>query len=303
MKYAIEGWNILSSYLKVGFLVGLVSSAIFLELNNPIVIRYWYLLPIVLTVCTVLGYLIKKFEFFRDNLFIFVLILQGYVVINGNQKASKYSLYEFWICYCYLSQFVSIYMCLWWKKMILAHWLIVFYFLVTITQYHSEVPITLYLAFIFGSWIFTLTILLNAKQIKEILLLIKEKRDLVHTIQTILRAFPEGVIIRSLDQTSKSVISKFSNDVYDDQIRKEEQEVIILRKDEDEEQNITLEDFLCMQEDEVIKHSNEESHIAEQLVQIKKRIRHFESENTTFDELTDFSSFNVKTVLTFIHLF
>lgn len=118
----------------------------------------------------------------------------------------------------------------------------------------------------------------------------------MHTIQTILRAFPEGVIIRSLDQTSKSVISKFSNNVYDDQIRKEEQEVIILRKDEDEEQNITLEDFLCMQEDDVIKHSNEESHIAEQLVQIKKRIRHFESENTTFDELTDFSSFNVKTI-------
>ena len=174
-------------------------------------------------------------------------MLQGFGVIHGNFKGSKYYFYEFWISYCYLSQFVSIYMCLSWKKILITHWLIVIYFLVSISQYYSDVPLILHIAFCFGSWIFTLTILLNAKQIKEILLLIKENSHLVHTIQTILRAFPEGVIIRSLDQTCQKVISKFVNDVYEEHIWMENQEIIICRKVEDaEDQNVTLEDFLCM---------------------------------------------------------
>ena len=138
---------------------------------------------------------------------------------------------------------------------------------------------------------------MNAKQIKEILLLIKENSDLVHTIQTILRAFPEGVIIRSLDQTCQKVISKFVNDVYEEHIWKKNQDIIICKKDEDvEDQNVTLEDFLCMQEDEIIHNHDEENKIAEQIIEIKKRVRHLENDNSTFEEDVGVSSFNVKTI-------
>ena len=125
LKYAIEGWNILSSYFKIAFLVSLSSSIVFLGLNHPVVIRQLYLMIIMLIASTLLGLLIKKYKFFRDNLFIFVLLLQGFGVIHGNFKGSNYYFYEFWISYWYLSQFVSIYMCLSWKKILITHWFIV----------------------------------------------------------------------------------------------------------------------------------------------------------------------------------
>ena len=181
--------------------------------------------------------------------------------------------------------------------MLITHWWIVIYFLISISQRYPDVPLVWYLAFFFGSWVFTLTILLNAKQIKEILLLIKENRDLVHTIETILKAFPEGVIIRSLDQTCQKVISKFSNNVYEEHIWKENQDILICRKDEDaEDQNVTLEDFLWMQEDEIIHNHDGVNKIAEQIIEIKKRVRHLENDNSTFEEDVGVSSFNVKTI-------
>ena len=45
------------------------------------------------------------------------------------------------------------------------------------------------------------------------IILLKTKKDLIHTIRGILQVFPEGVIIRSVDPTSKRVIIRFANDV------------------------------------------------------------------------------------------
>ena len=59
-----------------------------------------------------------------------------------------------------------------------------------------------------------------AKQIKEILYLIKENKELIHTINSILQTFPEGVIIRSLDEISRKTLTKFANDVFQNTIAK-----------------------------------------------------------------------------------
>ena len=46
----------------------------------------------------------------------------------------------------------------------------------------------------------------------EILILLKTNKELIHTIKTVLQVFPEGVIIRSLDETSAKTITKFANE-------------------------------------------------------------------------------------------
>ena len=47
--------------------------------------------------------------------------------------------------------------------------------------------------------------------IKDMLLLLKENRDLIATIRKILQVFPEGVIIQELDEKSQKYITKYAN--------------------------------------------------------------------------------------------
>ena len=48
---------------------------------------------------------------------------------------------------------------------------------------------------------------------KEMIVVLKHNKDLIHTIQTVLQVFPEGVVIRSLDETSRQTITKFANNI------------------------------------------------------------------------------------------
>ena len=67
-------------------------------------------------------------------------------------------------------------------------------FLYRVTVHFENVDFNLYSAIINGSIFFSFTSLMIAKQIKEILYLIKENKELIHTIKSILQTFPEGVI-------------------------------------------------------------------------------------------------------------
>ena len=51
-----------------------------------------------------------------------------------------------------------------------------------------------------------------SQKFKEMIVLIKTKKDLVHTIQTLLKVFPEAVLIRSLDSVAQRVVTEFAND-------------------------------------------------------------------------------------------
>ena len=77
---------------------------------------------------------------------------------------------------------------------------------------YGEIPFTLIGAVAITSVIFSVTGINRAKQVKEFLQLLKEKKALIHTIKTILQVFPEGVLIRSLDETTKKVLLEFAND-------------------------------------------------------------------------------------------
>ena len=99
-------------------------------------------------------------------------------------------------------------------------------------------------------------------KIKEFIILLKTNKDLIHTIQTILQVFPDGVIIRSLDETSKQTILKFANNIakkvlIDEDTEKEGVKLKVidtnsLSSDREHENLIDLDEFLSQQENSIL---------------------------------------------------
>ena len=79
--------------------------------------------------------------------------------------------------------------------------------------YYNNVSLKLYSVFSFVGILFPITLYYGSQNIKEIIILLKTKKDLIHTIRSILQVFPEGVIIRSIDPVTKQTVIKFANDV------------------------------------------------------------------------------------------
>ena len=107
------------------------------------------------------------------------------------------------------------FMCLEWKKIVWMRLSIYVMFIVWLHIKFEHVPFIIHLSLIFSSIIFITSSIIMSQQIKEIIKLIKEKKELVHTIKSILQVFPEGVNIRSLDPVSMNVVSMFANDVFE----------------------------------------------------------------------------------------
>ena len=106
--------------------------------------------------------------------------------------------------------------------------------------------------------------MLVSLKLKEIINLFKTNKDLTHTIQTILQVFPEGVIIRSLDETSRQTILKFSNNIANkvlvDQDKYNQGQSIMLKTitsnkldvERESEDYFDLEQFLKNQENTIV---------------------------------------------------
>ena len=77
-----------------------------------------------------------------------------------------------------------------------THCIIMIYYLIRLTSQYESINFILYPALMNGTAYFIFTTIMIAKQIKEILYLIKENKELIHTIKSILQTFPEGVIIK-----------------------------------------------------------------------------------------------------------
>ena len=60
------------------------------------------------------------------------------------------------------------------------------------------------------------------------IVLLQTKKDLIHTIRSILQVFPEGVIIRSVDPVTKQTVIKFANDVASQFLRQQDDKTEVL---------------------------------------------------------------------------
>ena len=323
LKIFFEGWNILMSIMKVGFIIPLIVIIFKFGFGHPLVARSAFVWTTFLVVTIILSILLEKYKIIRDNAFVSLMIVFGVLCVNGNLTRSYYSIYEPWFVYCYFSQFWSLMMWINWRKVVLAHVLVMTYSWIRVAYQYTNVEFILYPSVISGTMYFSFTSLMIAKHIKEMLYLIKENKQLIHTIKTILQTFPEGVIIRSLDEVTKKTITKFANDVFQNTITKlldessnshNDTEVNIWVKNDGnstEEQITSFEDFVNQQEDQVTMQANLNK-ISEQIIEIRHKVQHINDEGNSCDEEFKVESvYNVKSVgvawennkLSFMHVF
>lgn len=76
-----------------------------------------------------------------------------------------------------------------------------------------DVNLELFISFSITLVLYPIVCCFISSNLKKLIVTIKTNKDLIHTIQTILQVFPEGVIIRSLDETSMKTVMKFSNNI------------------------------------------------------------------------------------------
>ena len=168
-------------------------------------------------------------------------------------------------------------------------------YVVVLNMYYNEVPFVLYMALISYLVQYPITCLFISQKLKEMIILVQTKKDLVHTIQTILQTFPEGVIIRSVDPATKEVITKFANDDAERFVKKNEGSISISEDiqvnsmtnsiDLNENQNTfsSLDQFLQQQEQKI--HNFEVS--LSKMIEINEDLKSAENRYDVIDNKDD----------------
>ena len=148
-----------------------------------------------------------------DKLHLATVFMTGFIVIRGNLKKDSYYFNEFWMILIIYIEFCAFFLFLKWKRVLISFYVISTIYIVLLNLFFNDVPFTLYAAFIVIWILLPITIFLFSQKMVEMFILMKTNKDLIHTIRSILQIFPEGVIIRSIDPTTKKTVIKFANDV------------------------------------------------------------------------------------------
>ena len=210
-------------------------------------------------------------------------------------------------------------MCLNWRKLVAIIWVALIILLVLVSIKYSDVSLALYISIMMVWAMFASTTIFYWIKIKETILLIKTNRDLTHTIKAILQVFPEGVLIRSLDETARKVVTAYINNaaqnIFDRDLRKvclKEIDVNPMKVCKINEQPIdckplNMKEFLKQQELK-LENSQDSNKIWEQLIELRRNFTNFEEfkqpdweefkheETQTINKLQISSYYSVKTI-------
>ena len=146
-------------------------------------------------------------------------------------------------------------------------------------------------------------------KLKELIITAKKNEDLTHTIQTILQVFPEGVLIRSLDETSRQTILKFANNIAKEDLVADAQKdggrtdfkVMLVDSpnvsvNSEANQSMYFSELLSKQEN---VSEFEDRPCIEQMIKVKKKtdiLKNNLNRNLDYDDLKEDLYFNVKSI-------
>ena len=268
-------------------------------LDDPFIYRSSLVCPSILVVLVVLSESIKRSHFVQENCFFFSLIAYGFVCISGNSKKDSYYIFEFWFVYYCFACTSWIFMCLNWKKIVLAHIIVIFTYAIRMKVMFNGIPGQFWVSITMSSAVYTVSAILISKQIKDMLLIIQENKELIKTIRTILEVFPEGVLIRSWDPNTKKIILKFANDIAKKFIISNDEEwdtnitIVNPHGDFSEPIDIKISEFLKKQENDIFDSQNNDKNILEQLIEIKSQL---DDSDLNWESNEDSTWFTVKSI-------
>ena len=201
------------------------------------------------------------------------------VIIIEDMFQSNYLLNEHWISYILCLKYFGSFFFLKWTKIVIVLYITMIWYILMINYFYDNVSLKLYSVFSFVGILFPITLYYGSQNIKEIIILLKTKKDLIHTIRSILQVFPEGVIIRSIDPVTKQTVIKFANDVasqflkqVDDRAEVSDKLQVIPDSPVQNQKDQQLEEFLHEQELKIGTQKSDNLHQMIELRECKQKI-------------------------------
>ena len=183
-------------------------------------------------------------------------------------------------------------------------YLTIFIFWIFVYIWYGEGSFQIYFSLGLTCTLYPIIWMLISLKLKEMIVLLKSNNDLIHTIETILKVFPEGVMIRSVDEISRRTILKFANNIANrDLVNYENKDINIKVFDNESfseerkmQHSISLDMFLNRQESNLESSQND---WVDQLILIKKKICQLQEgfvKIANIEEKKEELFFNVKTI-------
>ena len=141
------------------------------------------------------------------------ITLIGIMIVCRNLEQPEYTFNEYWIWFVLYWKYIGYFFFLKWRRVVAWFYVVMIVYIILLNWYYNRISFTFYSSILITWAIFPVTLVFISQKIKEMIILLKTKRDLIHTIRSILQIFPEGVIIKSIDPVSKRTVIKFANDV------------------------------------------------------------------------------------------
>ena len=156
-------------------LLTIVSALVFLNPDHPFYWRATRIWPI----SFILFWLIDRY-FCRSKLlskiFIIIVVLySGLGIVQANLKNDAYSFYEIWPAFIIFCQYFGILMFNDWIKVVISFYVVAIGFLVLLVQKYTNIPVVLYVSFLFVLIYYPLIWLFISQKYKEMITLFKTK--------------------------------------------------------------------------------------------------------------------------------
>ena len=155
--------------------------------------------------------LFMKFPAARKYVFSLFIMLWCLILTSGNLKKPTYALYEPWLVYICIIMLLNSFMCLEWKFLAVPHVINMIYLTIRLKLKYQDLPVMYYVIIFLTSLLVPLGCMIQSSLVREMLHLLKENKELIETIRTILTNFPEGVVIQVKDKITNKYVVKFAN--------------------------------------------------------------------------------------------
>ena len=99
------------------------------------------------------------------------------------------------------------------NNMIFMFYFVQLYNFVLLHITYNDISMYFYMGYTLITLLLPLVSMIVARILLGFLLVIHKNKELIKTIKKILKVFPEGIIIQSLDKTSKELIVQFANEI------------------------------------------------------------------------------------------
>ena len=205
-EYFYKGWKSISKWFIIFFVIVIAGTLMFISNENTFYRQTLFAYPWFIVIISMIDFVLWKNKKLAKICLLVSITTGGLVMVIEDMFQSNYLLNEHWIIYILYLKYIGSFFFMKWTRIVFILYFIMICYALMLNYYFDKRPLKLYSAFSFVGILFPVSIYYGTKKIKEIIILLKINKDLIHTIRSILQVFPEGVIIQSRTQNGHTKI-------------------------------------------------------------------------------------------------